>query len=179
MGNGSYRYRVRASNAAGDSDWRTGTHDCVVAVPPIPPASITYPTTSSTGSYSVSWAASTGATSYRLERSSNGGSTWSLAYSGGNTSYPENVGNGSYRYRVRASNAAGDSDWRTGTHDCSVVIGQGQGIDPNHKFAWSENTGWLNFNPTHGEVSVYSTHLEGHVWGENIGWIRLGSHTGG
>ncbi|NCC26175.1 MAG: IPTL-CTERM sorting domain-containing protein [Deltaproteobacteria bacterium] len=55
----------------------------------------------------------------------------------------------------------------------------GQGIDPTHRFAWSENTGWQNFKSTHGEVSVYATHLEGHVWGENIGWIRLGSYTGG
>jgi hypothetical protein len=58
-------------------------------------------------------------------------------------------------------------------------IGLGQGIDPEHKFAWSENTGWLNFKPSHGEVSVYATHLEGYVWGENIGWIRLGTHIGG
>ncbi len=55
----------------------------------------------------------------------------------------------------------------------------GQGIDPENRFAWTENTGWLNFKPSHGEVSVYATHLEGHVWGENIGWIRLGTYTGG
>jgi hypothetical protein len=41
------------------------------------------------------------------------------------------------------------------------------------------SAGWINFNPTHGEVTVYADHLEGYAWGENIGWIRLGTHTGG
>ncbi|PTN32231.1 hypothetical protein C6366_16775 [Desulfonatronum sp. SC1] len=62
-----------------------------------------------------------------------------------------------------------------------LMTGQalGQGIDSTHKYAWSENTGWLNFNPAQGDVAVYATHLEGYVWGENVGWIRLGTHTGG
>jgi hypothetical protein len=52
-------------------------------------------------------------------------------------------------------------------------------IDPNNKWAWGTNVGWINFAPTHGGVTVYSDHLEGYAWGENIGWIRLGTHTGG
>jgi hypothetical protein len=47
------------------------------------------------------------------------------------------------------------------------------------KWAWGTNVGWINFAPTHGGVTVYDDHLEGHAWGENIGWIRLGTHTGG
>jgi hypothetical protein len=54
-----------------------------------------------------------------------------------------------------------------------------QDIHPAHKYAWSENTGWLNFSPAQGNVKVYPSHLEGYVWGENVGWIRLGTHTGG
>jgi len=109
FGNGSYRYRVRAVNASGSSDWRTGGVDCAVLIPPAVPASITYPATSSTGLYDVSWAAATGAVSYELERSANAGGTWAQ-------------GNGSYRYRVRAVNASGSSDWRTGGVDCAVLI---------------------------------------------------------
>ncbi|WP_207679244.1 DUF11 domain-containing protein [Desulfonema magnum] len=45
--------------------------------------------------------------------------------------------------------------------------------------AWSENTGWANFNPTGGGVTVYDDHLEGYVWHENIGWIRLGTFAAG
>lgn len=47
------------------------------------------------------------------------------------------------------------------------------------KYAWSENSGWVNFNPTHGGVTVYSTYLEGYTWAENIGWIKLGNDAGG
>jgi hypothetical protein len=46
-------------------------------------------------------------------------------------------------------------------------------------YAWSENAGWTNFNPTGGGVTVYSDHLEGYAWNENIGWIRLGTFTAG
>jgi hypothetical protein len=52
-------------------------------------------------------------------------------------------------------------------------------ISDTNKWAWGTNVGWINFNPTHGGVTVYSDHLEGYAWGENIGWIRLGSYDGG
>ena len=46
-------------------------------------------------------------------------------------------------------------------------------IDPTNKWAWGTNIGWLNFNPTHGGVTVYLDHLEGYAWAENIGWVSL------
>ncbi len=52
-------------------------------------------------------------------------------------------------------------------------------IDAVNKWAWGSNIGWLNFNPTHGGVTVYEDHLEGYAWAENIGWVRLGTYTGG
>ena len=52
-------------------------------------------------------------------------------------------------------------------------------IDPQDKWAWSTNAGWINFNPPDGGVTVYVDHLEGYAWGENIGWIRMGTHTSG
>ena len=61
----------------------------------------------------------------------------------------------------------------------SVVQAATRIIDPNNKYAWGTNIGWVNFNPTQGGVMVYADHLEGYAWAENIGWIRLGSHTGG
>ena len=58
--------------------------------------------------------------------------------------------------------------------------GSAAGLDPTAKWAWSTNTGWINFNPTvGGNVAVYGDHLEGYIWAENVGWIRLGTHTGG
>jgi hypothetical protein len=59
-----------------------------------------------------------------------------------------------------------------------VVLADGS-IDPTNKWAWGTNTGWLNFAPDNGGVTVYSDHLEGYAWGENIGWLRLGTCTGG
>jgi hypothetical protein len=53
-------------------------------------------------------------------------------------------------------------------------------IDPNNKYAWGTNVGWINFAPDdHGGVTVYEDHLEGYAWAENIGWILLGSYEGG
>ena len=89
--------------------------------PPAMPASISYPSASDTGEYTVSWASSTGATSYQLERQTNGGS-WGQIYSGANTSFAEDVGNGSQLYRVKATNGGGSSEWRTGSQVCLVNV---------------------------------------------------------
>lgn len=53
-------------------------------------------------------------------------------------------------------------------------------ISPSEKYAWSENTGWINFKPTNGGVTVneQDRYLSGYAWAENIGWIKLGSGTG-
>jgi len=51
-------------------------------------------------------------------------------------------------------------------------------IDTTYKYAWSENSGWENFRPTHGGVTVNDTYLSGYAWAENIGWVKLGSGTG-
>lgn len=46
-------------------------------------------------------------------------------------------------------------------------------IDSTYKYAWSENTGWLNFGTSEGNVHITDSELTGYVWGENIGWISL------
>lgn len=56
-------------------------------------------------------------------------------------------------------------------------------IDPeadDHKYAWGENFGWINFNPSSGPgVTVTDTNVIGDAWGENIGWIRMNPVFGG
>jgi len=47
-------------------------------------------------------------------------------------------------------------------------------IDPTYKYAWSENTGWINFGTSNGNVHVTDSGLSGYALGENIGWIYLG-----
>jgi alpha-galactosidase len=84
---------------------------------------ISYPTSSATGQYMVNWSSVSQATSYQLERSSNGGSSWSQIYSGPNTSYPETISNGSYRYRIKATYSGGSSSsWNVGARDCVVSL---------------------------------------------------------
>jgi len=163
--NGTYRYRVRATNSAGASDWMTGLTNCVVSITapsaPQPPASIAYPTTSSTGKYTVSWPASSGATSYQLERTANNGTTWTAAHSGAALSYAETVPNGSYRYRVRAVNSAGSSSWQTGSVNCAVSISS-----PPVTGAFRQST------EANGIVSIEAEHFHnktsasGHNWNQ-------------
>ena len=146
IGNGSYRYRVSAVNTSGSSVWRTGSTNCVVSIPtqgspPPQPATISYPSSSSTGKYNVNWAASTGATSYQLQRSNNNGSTWTDIYSGANLTYAEIIGNGSYRYRVRAVNSAGSSTWRARSTNCVVLIVQIPAAPASITYPSTSNTG--------------------------------------
>jgi YD repeat-containing protein len=112
LGGGTYMYRVEACNANGCSGFTT-SGDLVVDLKPPMPSSVGVPVASSTGSVTVSWAASSGATSYVLQQQMNGGS-WTQAYSGSTTSQSiSGLGDGSYVYRVQACNANGCSDWGT------------------------------------------------------------------
>lgn len=77
-------------------------NNILAATYPNPPASITVPTTSiPTGSsIAVSWSAVSGAESYQLQRSANGGS-WQTVYTGSGTSYSDVAGNWTQvQYRV-------------------------------------------------------------------------------
>ena len=133
FGNASLVDTTASFSAAGTYVLRLTANDSVLSnydevtitsiIPPPPtPVSISYPASSNTWEYTVSWSPATGATSYQLERSGNGGTDWSQIYSGSAVSYAEFIGNGSYRYRVKAVNAGGQSNWRTGTYDCVVSI---------------------------------------------------------
>jgi hypothetical protein len=59
-----------------------------------------------------------------MQRSPDAGSNWYDVGSGvfGSSPACDDVDTGSYRYRVAASNADGDSAWNTGTTDCAVVL---------------------------------------------------------
>ena len=57
--------------------------------------------------------------------------------------------------------------------------GTSSNISDAEKYAWSESSGWVDFKPSIGGVTVYLDHLEGTAWSDSIGWIKLGSHSGG
>ena len=53
-------------------------------------------------------------------------------------------------------------------------------IDLAHKFAWTENCGWMNWAdagtpPGAQSALVHTSFLSGFAWCENIGWINLGN----
>jgi len=117
-GNSGYEgYHFKTTNSGGY--WSSVSDDIMFIEyddepAPDPPASITYPETNSHGEFEVSWDESEGADSYILEQSIDAGESWDEIYSGADTSYFRNVSNGSYLYRVKAHNIAGDSDYTTG-----------------------------------------------------------------
>ncbi|MEI7498354.1 MAG: hypothetical protein WCK11_03670 [Candidatus Falkowbacteria bacterium] len=46
-------------------------------------------------------------------------------------------------------------------------------IDSVYKYAWGENTGWINFGNSYGNVQVGDESLTGYAWSNNFGWINL------
>ncbi|MHC4781147.1 MAG: DUF4082 domain-containing protein, partial [Planctomycetota bacterium] len=88
-----------------------GVPDIGYTTGPPAPASITVPATNNTGTYTVSWTASAGATSYELEEDTNVGFTSATQiYSGANLSHTvTGQSPGTYYYRVRARDANGPS----------------------------------------------------------------------
>lgn len=52
-------------------------------------------------------------------------------------------------------------------------------IDITHKYAWSENIGWINFGCAECNVHIIDSGITGHAWSENYGWIILNPSTSG
>jgi predicted phage tail protein len=112
-GTGSYAYRARACNAAGCGG-NSATATTQVTLPPAGVPTMTVPATSTTGSYTVSWSAVSGATSYLLEEQTNGGGWVQIYNAAGGSLTISGKGNGSYNYRVKGCNLAGCAGWSAG-----------------------------------------------------------------
>lgn len=94
-----------------------------ITVPGVP-SSISVPSSSSTGSFTVSWGAASGTvSSYELYEATNSSfSGQVLAYSGAGTSHAvSGKGPGTYYYRVRACNGSGCSAYRAGANGTTVT----------------------------------------------------------
>jgi predicted phage tail protein len=107
---GSYGYRARACNVAGCSAYST-TDSITVLTPPTAVATITTPADNYTGAYTVTWTAVTKATSYTLQRSTNGGVWATVATGAARTFNVTSQATGSYGYRVQGCNSAGCAGW--------------------------------------------------------------------
>ena len=110
----TYYYRVRAYNAGGNSGYSNTTNATTTARPAVPSgltATVVSPT-----SVRLDWTDnSNNETGFRLQISSNGGSSWSNATttSANVTTYTDTglTTNHAYLYRVRAQGSAGNSSY--------------------------------------------------------------------
>lgn len=120
---GSYAYRARACLGSYCGGW-SATGTAVVQFAPSDAPSISVPGTGLVGNYTISWGTVTGAASYSLEESANGGS-WSVSYSGSaqSNAYSGKAA-GSYAYRVRGCNPAGCGPY-SGTGTVQAVYAPG------------------------------------------------------
>ncbi|MCS4308915.1 RHS repeat-associated protein [Rheinheimera pacifica] len=118
----TYQYQAAACNDWGCSGYWVGNVISLVASEPAP-ATPGAPTVSLSGNtINTSWSAVTGATSYRIQQSVNGGS-WQAEINKGTTrshAFSSMAGN-SYRYRVRACNASACSAWSAISGSISIL----------------------------------------------------------
>jgi hypothetical protein len=125
--NGTYYYRARAClMTTACSGYATGGNPIVVTLPPSSPASITVPSGSITGGYTISWGTSSGnVTAYELQEATNSSFSGATpAYTGTGTGLAiSGKGNGSYYYRVRACNTSvACSSYVPGTNATLVTL---------------------------------------------------------
>ena len=117
----TYVVGVRAKNEHGGGGWRNspaaGPYTPPAPTPPGTPSSVTV--TRADGTLTASWDAPTGAATYHVTYSDNGGASWSLAAldhpAGGGSAESITIGvtNAStYIVGVRAKNGAGGGGWR-------------------------------------------------------------------
>ena len=118
-GSGAWRYRVRASNGAGNSSW--------TAFKIAKPATPTGMTASAAGSTAnLAWDDNSGIESgYTVQRQQKVGSSWTntttVATTAQNaTSYADAPGSGVWRYRVRAANAGAASSWSSWSGNVNI-----------------------------------------------------------
>jgi len=171
--NTTYYWRVNATNAGGTSAYSTAwSFTTVAAVSPPAAPTLVVPANGTTGistSPTLSWNASSGATSYQLQVSSNSTFSTTVVNQTGitETSYAVSglVNNTTYYWRVNASNAAGTSVysdvWRFTTSEIpqspltaptlSSPVNGTTGILTNTILTWNASAGALSY---HLQVAV-------------------------
>jgi hypothetical protein len=126
--NTQYYWRVRASNAGGESDWSTArTFTTIIAAPAVP--TLAAPENNATNvsvTPTLSWNAADRAQTYQVQVStaSNFGTTLVNQSGITTTSYDVTTAlqnNTQYYWRVRASNAGGESDWSTARTFTTII----------------------------------------------------------
>jgi RHS repeat-associated protein len=127
-----YYYRINACKSPDCGEYGNPVPVGSINQTPAAPATISSPASNSTGSFSVSWAASSGAQRYELQQRINAGA-WVAKYSGTATSYAvSGLTSGSYQFQIRAC-ASTCSAWKLSSNT-QVTLAQ-------------SGTDWKNFTP--------------------------------
>ncbi|MEA5668061.1 wall-associated protein [Stenotrophomonas sp. MH1] len=142
--NGTYSYRVNSCNAAGCGTMSSSINVRVLH-PPASAPQLSVPSTSTNGSYTITWSMVSTATSYQLEESAPG-SGWASVYSGGGNSHTiSGKGNGSHAYRVKACNEGGCSGY---SQNASVSVLLPPAAAPTLSVPATNSTGAYNVSWT-------------------------------
>ena len=144
----TYFYRVRATNASGDSSYSNETSATTVISPPNAPSGLTATATSST-QINLSWTDVANETGFKIERKTGAGGSYSqIATVGtGVVSYSNTglTGNTTYYYRIRATNAGGDSPYSTEANATTLDVAPAA---PSGLSATSVSTSQINLTWT-------------------------------
>ncbi|MBU1747154.1 MAG: hypothetical protein KKA73_05660, partial [Chloroflexi bacterium] len=162
QGTGRWYYRVRATTIVGNSAWSTSQD---VSVCPDAPTLYAIDNANCDGDYTVDWSSATGATSYTLEEDDNAAfSSPTTVYSGSDTDHAvSGQGTGRWYYRVRASNAGGDSPW-SGTQDVGVCPAaptlyaiSNPDCDGDYTVDWGAATGATSYTLEEDDNAAFSS----------------------
>jgi hypothetical protein len=127
-GPGTFAYRVRSFNAVGASAYSAWASVNVAEIPPSAPTGLSLLDLGNQRDVQVNWTdTSTNETGFKIERQTQtGASTWGttqpFSVSANITQYSDNPGIGTHRYRVAATNSAGDSPW---TPWVTIIVADG------------------------------------------------------
>jgi len=172
-GNGTYRYRVRAANAAGSSEFTPWAMLQVIGQPPNAPSQVTLSDLGNGRDVRVAWVDnSSDETGFEIERERWTGSTWgnkqTLKSGPNQPSVTDAPGLGRFRYRVRAVSSGGASVFSPWAE---VLVTQNAPAAPsnlqvsdqgNHwhvRVTWSDNS----TNESHFEIQKQAQN--GSQWG--------------
>ena len=125
VGDTSYIYQVNAYNTVGtNSAWSASSN--IALTIPATPTSVSAAASTSAQSISLTWSeGGNGASSYAIQRSADGGTTWSSVATGvTNTNYTDSTGlspNTSYLYEVDATDATGTTSWSANSNAALTI----------------------------------------------------------